>query len=147
MRQLQPEPYHALNSWYASVQQACAEAGLPRVLLDLVWIRVSQLNGCAYCLDLHNREAREHGEHQSRLDVLSAWRECGDLFNPRERAALAFAEAVTLVSEHGVPDDVYEIVSQVFGDEQIGALLMSISVINAYNRISIASAAKPPRRE
>lgn len=147
MRQLQPDAYHALNSWYASVQEACADAGLPRVLLDLVWIRVSQLNGCAYCLDLHSREAREHGERQFRLDVLSAWRECGDLFTPEERAALEFAEAVTLVSAHGVPDAVFETVSGVFGDKQIGALLMSVSVINAYNRISVASAAKPPRRE
>lgn len=147
MRQLQPEPYHALNSWYASVQKACADAGLPRLLQDLVWIRVSQLNGCAYCLDLHNREAREHGEHQARLDVLPAWRETGDLFTLEERAAFELAEAVTLMPGRGVPDEIYHSVSEVFNDGQISALLMSICVINAYNRISVTSAAQPPRRE
>ncbi|HEX6684060.1 MAG TPA: carboxymuconolactone decarboxylase family protein [Candidatus Limnocylindrales bacterium] len=143
LRQLHPEPYQALNSWHASVQKSCADADLPQLLLGLVWIRVSQLNGCAFCLDMHHREARDHGERQVRLDVLPAWRESGDLFTAQERAALGLAEAMTLLPANGVPDGIYRTAAEAFSDQQVGALIMSISVINAYNRIGVATASRP----
>jgi alkylhydroperoxidase family enzyme len=96
---------------------------------------------------MHTREARDRGERQSRLDVLPVWRETGDLFTAEERAAIEFTEAVTLLPARGVPDDVYQPLSSVFSTEQVGALIMVISVINAYNRIGVAAAARPPRRD
>jgi AhpD family alkylhydroperoxidase len=114
-------------------------SGLDRSLLELVKIRASQINGCAYCLDSHNRDARAAGEDQRRLDVLSAWREAESLFSERERAALAFTEAVTLIADDGVSDEVWDAVAQCFAPAEIVQLLMAISAINVYNRLAVAT--------
>ena len=106
-------------------------------LRDLIHFRVSQINGCAYCLDMHSKDLREHGETEQRLYMLDAWREA-PLYTARERAALAWAEAVTKLEKNNVPDDVYEEVLRQFSEEQLVDLTMAVIAINSYNRINIA---------
>ncbi len=113
------------------------QSGLERPLLELVKIRASQLNGCAFCLEMHGREAREAGEKQHRLDTLSAWRET-PFFSGRERAALAWTEAVTLVSIDHVPDAVYEAARAQFSPEELVNLTMAVIAINGWNRLAVA---------
>jgi uncharacterized peroxidase-related enzyme len=114
-------------------------------LRALVELRSSQINGCAYCVDMHSHEARAAGEIQQRLDCLTVWRETS-FFDDRERAALAWAEAVTLVSETHVPDDVYELAHQHFSDKDLVDLTLIVAVINAWNRMAISFRANPPKR-
>jgi AhpD family alkylhydroperoxidase len=114
-------------------------------LRALVELRSSQINGCAYCVDMHSREARQAGETQQRLDCLTVWRET-TFFDDRERAALAWAESVTLVSETHIPDDVYEEAHQHFPDKDLVDLTLIITVINAWNRMAISFRANPPKR-
>ncbi|MEO9222610.1 MAG: carboxymuconolactone decarboxylase family protein [Mycobacteriaceae bacterium] len=108
-------------------------------LLDLIKIRASQLNGCAFCLDMHNRDAADRGESAQRLYVLSGWREAPQLFTERERAALAFTEAVTLIDRGGVPDDVWQAASGCFDDGELVQLLMAVATINVWNRLAVAT--------
>lgn len=122
------------------------ESALDPRLYELVKIRASQLNGCAYCLDMHARDARKGGEDQRRLDVLSAWREAPDLFTSQERAALAFVEAVTRIGEAGVPDPVWDEVAAQFDQADIVALLMAAATINVWNRLAVATHQPLPDR-
>lgn len=114
-------------------------SGLDPRLYELVKIRASQLNGCAFCLDMHNRDARAGGEDQRRLDVLSAWREAPELFTGTERAALAFTEAVTLIGERGVPDAVWDDVAAHFDPAGTVRLLMAVATINVWNRLAVST--------
>lgn len=108
-------------------------------LLALVKIRASQINGCAYCLDMHAREARAAGVDDRRLDVLAGWHEAPDLYSAREQAALALAEEVTLIGEGGVSDETWARAAAEFGDQDIVVLIMAICAINAWNRMAIAT--------
>jgi AhpD family alkylhydroperoxidase len=112
-------------------------SGLEPALLELVKLRASQINGCAYCLDMHTTDARAAGETEQRLYVLDAWRET-DLYSERERAALAWTEAVTLVTQGHVPDDVYVEVSRHFTEPEVIALTLTVIAINGWNRFNIA---------
>jgi AhpD family alkylhydroperoxidase len=112
-------------------------SGLEHSLLELVKMRASQLNGCAYCLDMHSKDARAEGETEQRLYLLDAWRETA-LYWERERAALAWTEAVTLVAEGHVADDVYTEVSSHFTEQELVALTLAISAVNSWNRLNIA---------
>lgn len=118
-------------------------AGIDPGLRDLLRVRASQLNGCAYCVDMHHRDARAAGESEQRVAAVAVWRE-SPFFTPRERAALAFTESVTLVARTHVPDEDYEAVAEHFGADEIGALLALIVTINAWNALSVASRAWPP---
>ena len=109
-------------------------------LRELVNLRASQLNGCAYCIDMHTRDARQNGETERRLYALAAWRE-SPLFSDRERAALALTEAITLLPQAGVPDALYEAAAQEFPTPEIAQLLMAIAAINSWNRLMVASGA------
>ncbi|NLU83413.1 carboxymuconolactone decarboxylase family protein [Rhodococcus sp. HNM0569] len=122
----------------AQVRTAAEEAGLDRRLLELVNVRVSQINRCAYCLDLHSVKAYEAGETEQRLAVLPAWREV-DLFTPREQAALEIAETVTLVADAHLDDAAYAPLRRHLDDDQISVLVWAAVTINAYNRVSILS--------
>lgn len=122
-----------------ALEKYAKTSGLEPALFELIKIRASQLNGCAYCLDMHLRDARSGGEDQRRLDILSAWREAPSFFTPRERAALALTEAVTLISEAGVPEDVWQAAAAEFSQEGLVHVLMAISVINVWNRLAIAT--------
>ena len=110
--------------------------GLEENLMRLVEIRASQINGCGVCLDMHSKEARQAGETEERVLMLSAWRETS-LYNEREKAALAWTEALTRLSEKGAPDDVYEAVNAVFSGEEQIALTLLVGVINSFNRIGV----------
>ncbi|HEY8683540.1 MAG TPA: carboxymuconolactone decarboxylase family protein [Rhodanobacter sp.] len=118
-------------------------SGIEQNLIELVLMRASQLNGCAYCLDMHSKDARAAGETEQRLYMLQAWREA-PFYNKRERAALAWCEAVTrLDAIHGVPDEVYEEARAQFSEEELIDLNMAIILINSWNRIAIPSRAEP----
>ena len=117
-------------------------SGLEHSLLELIKIRASQINGCAYCLDMHTIDARAGGETEQRIYVLDAWREA-PFYTDRERAALAWTEAVTLVSETHVPDDVYEEARKHFSEEELVKLTWALVVINGWNRIAIAFRSEP----
>ena len=118
------------------------KSGLEPSLLELVKMRASQINGCAYCLDMHSKDARAAGEKEQRLYTLNAWRET-PFFTDRERAALEWTEAVTLVSEDHVPDAVYDEVRQHFSEEELVKLTMAVVTINTWNRVAIAFRAVP----
>jgi AhpD family alkylhydroperoxidase len=119
-----------------------AKSGLEPSLLRLLKFRVSQINGCAYCLDMHSKDLRAAGETEQRLYLLDAWREA-PFYTERERAALAWAEAVTLVTEGHVPDEVYEQARAEFGEEELVNLTLAVVAINGWNRLSIAFRAEP----
>ena len=112
-------------------------SGLEHSLLELVKMRSSQLNGCAYCLDMHSKDARAAGDTEQRLYLLDAWRETS-VYSERERAALAWTEAVTLVADSHVPDDVYDEVSNHFTEDELVALTLAIVAVNGWNRLNIA---------
>jgi AhpD family alkylhydroperoxidase len=119
-----------------AMEQAVRSSGLEESLLELVRIRASQLNGCGYCLAMHNRDARAHGEKQTRLDTVSAWRET-PFFTAREEAALAWCEAITELSVVGAPADRYEALAKEFTPDEIAALTFSIVAINGWNRLAV----------
>ncbi|MFI9342900.1 carboxymuconolactone decarboxylase family protein [Streptomyces sp. NPDC052773] len=128
---------------------ATAKRGLgDPALAELVQIRASQLNGCAFCLDMHLAIAREHGVSERRLDLLAVWREAGDeVFDERERAALALTEAVTVLTDGFVPDEVYETAVKHFDDAELAHLVALITVINSWNRLMVTRRIPPGATE
>ena len=120
-----------------ALEEVVANSGLEKSLIELVKIRASQINGCAFCIHMHTRDARARGETEERLYLLDAWRE-SPLYTERERAALAWTEAVTLVSQTHVPDAVYEQVRQHFDEADLVKLTMLVATINAWNRVAIS---------
>jgi AhpD family alkylhydroperoxidase len=127
-----------------AMERYVRSGALEPALLDLVKIRASQLNGCAFCLDMHHHEAREHGEHQRRLDVLAAWREVPDWFTDKERAALALTEAITRISDAGVRDPACEQAHAEFFEPELIRLLLASAAINVWNRLAVATRQQPP---
>ncbi len=117
-------------------------SGLEKPLIELIKLRTSQINGCAYCLDMHSKDARAHGETEQRIYCLPAWREC-PFYTDRERAALEWTEALTLITEGHVPDEVFESVRKHFSEEEVVKLSYAVVTINAWNRLSIAVRAVP----
>lgn len=142
-----PGAYKAMSA----LEEYLHHCGLEESLLHLIKLRTSQINGCAFCLDMHWKDLRAIGENEQRLYSLDAWREC-PYYSDRERAALAWTEAVTLVTNGHVSDEVYEEVRPHFTDTELANLTLAITTINAWNRLSIASrvvpgAYQPPKRE
>ncbi len=134
-----PEALKALTALEGYVQKS----GIEPLLLDLIKTRASQINGCAYCIHMHTAEARAHGEREERLYLLNAWRE-SPLYTERERAALAWTEAVTLVADGHVPDDVYEEARRHFEETELVNLTVAVATINAWNRMAISFRAVHP---
>jgi AhpD family alkylhydroperoxidase len=132
--QVAPAGAKALGGVYGYVMQS----GLPNVLVELVYLRVSQINNCAFCLDMHTRDLLKRGQKIEKLALVQAWAEAGDLFDARERAALAWAETVTRVAETGVPDEAYQAARAVFEERELVDLTIAISLMNAYNRMAIS---------
>jgi len=132
--QIAPNGTKALGGVYGYVMQS----GLSAELVDLVYLRVSQINNCAYCLDLHTRDLMKKGVPIEKIALVQAWEEGGDLFSTTERAALAWAETVTRVAQTGVPDDAYQAARAVFGEKELVDLTIAISLMNAYNRMAIS---------
>ncbi|MEV6024878.1 carboxymuconolactone decarboxylase family protein [Streptomyces sp. NPDC052036] len=133
-----PSAYRALVGTSEAVHAAAAEAGLERTLVELINLRVSQINGCAYCLNVHTRAAQHAGDTPQRLGVLAAWRDT-ELFTREERAALALAEATTEPRDAAAQETSYEEARQVLTDDQISAVIWVAITINAFNRLSIMS--------
>lgn len=128
-----PDFYRAHDNLESAVR-----AAVDPVLYELIKVRASQLNGCAFCLDMHTKDARSQGESEERLHLLAAWRDA-PYYSERERAVLALTEAVTLVAETHVPDDVWDRAAQVLEPGELAGVLMAIVTINGWNRIAVAS--------
>ncbi|HEU5380215.1 MAG TPA: carboxymuconolactone decarboxylase family protein [Ktedonobacteraceae bacterium] len=126
----------------SGLQRYVDECGLEKPLLELIKTRASQINGCAYCLDMHTKDARHHGESEQRLYALSAWRET-PFYTERERAALAWTEAVTLIADGHAPDELYAEVRQHFTEEELVNLTLAIITINSWNRLAISFRSVP----
>ena len=136
-----PELYDAMMTL-----SAAAAKDVDPKLGELIKIRASQLNRCAFCLDMHTRDARKRGVGEQQLDMLAAWAEAGDVFDERERAALALTEAVTELGGDGVPDAVYDDAARVFSDRELGQVIAMAVTINAWNRINVTVRMPIPRR-
>ena len=132
IQKVAPQAYRAM----AGLEALIRNSGLERGLLELVKLRASQINGCAYCIDMHTKDARAAGETEQRLYGLTAWSET-PFYTERERAALAWTEALTLISETHAPDDVYEHVRQHFSEVELVSLTMAIVTINGWNRLAL----------
>lgn len=129
-----PAGVKALGGVYGYIMQS----NLPAALINLVYLRVSQINNCAYCLDMHTRDLLKSGVKIEKLALLQAWEEAGNLFDARERAALAWAETVTRVADTGVPDQAYEAARGVFEERELVDLTIAIGLMNTYNRMAIS---------
>lgn len=129
--------YKAFYAASTEVEKAAAQAGLDHKLIELVKIRASQMNACAYCLDMHTADALKHGEDLRRLNLLAAWRET-ELYSEQERAALELTETITRLAEtRDVPDEVYEYATKVFTESQYQAVCWLITIINGWNRLAV----------
>lgn len=138
---LRPEFYKTL----IALDAAGAE-GLDPILVELIRIRTSQLNNCAFCLDMHLQAARAAGETQQRLDILSGWHEARSFFSEPEQAALELTEAMTLLPTAGVPDDLYHRAAAAFTEDELAAVMATIITINAWNRIGVGTRLDPAKR-
>jgi AhpD family alkylhydroperoxidase len=138
LKQVTPKVSAAMGALHGAAAAAAQEAGLEPELLELLRIRASQINGCAFCIDMHTKDARAKGESEQRIYALNAWSET-PFFSRRERAALTLTEAITLVHDGHVPDDVYRAAADVFTEAELAALIWSAIVICAYNRVAIAT--------
>jgi AhpD family alkylhydroperoxidase len=134
-----PEGYKAFGGVYVTLQKS----DLPKELVDLVYLRVSQINGCAYCIDMHSRDLIKSGVTVDKLVLVSVWRDAGEVFSPRERIALAWAETVTRVADTGVPDADYEAAAAEFKDKELADLTYAIGLINVFNRLGISFRTPP----
>jgi AhpD family alkylhydroperoxidase len=134
-----PEGYKAFGGVYVTVQKS----GLPKELVDLVYLRVSLINGCAFCIDMHSRDLLKSGLAVDKLVLVPVWHDAGAVFSRRERVALAWAESVTRVSETGIPDADYEAAAAEFSEKELADLTYAIGLMNAFNRFGIAFRSTP----
>jgi AhpD family alkylhydroperoxidase len=134
-----PEGYKAFGGVYVYLQKS----GLAQELIDLVYLRVSQINGCAYCIDMHSRDLLKLGVAVDKLVLVPVWHDAGAVFSKRERIALAWAETVTRVAETGVPDAAYEAAAAEFSDKELTDLTYAIGLMNAFNRLGITFRTPP----
>jgi len=134
-----PEGYKAFGGVYAYLQKC----GLPKQLIDLVYLRVSQINGCAYCIDMHTRDLIKQGVAVDKLVLVPVWHEAGGLFSERERVALAWAETVTRVADTGIPDVDYDAAAKEFSDKELVDLTYAIGLMNAFNRLGVGFRVTP----
>jgi AhpD family alkylhydroperoxidase len=142
IHRVSPELYEAM-----AVLSTAARKDIDPELAELIKIRASQINHCAFCLDMHTRDARKHGVSEQKLDVLAAWEEAGDLFTERERAALALTEEITVLTGPGrVCDEVYQRAAAVFSERELGQVIATAVTINAWNRINVTMRLAPGRR-
>jgi AhpD family alkylhydroperoxidase len=134
-----PGAYHAM----LGLEKYLATSSVETNLLHMIKLRTSQINGCAYCIDMHWKDLRAAGENEQRLYMLNAWHEAGNLYTARERAALEWTEAVTLITNGHVPDAVYESVKPHFDEKELSDLTLAVAAINAWNRLAISTRTVP----
>jgi AhpD family alkylhydroperoxidase len=142
LQKLAPDVYRDAYQAILGLELYVRRSGLDPSLVHLMKLRASYMNGCAYCVDMHTIDARTHGESEQRLYAVPVWRET-PFFTPRERAALAFTEAVTALGHDGVPDAVYDEARAEFGDAELVALTMAVIAINSWNRLSVTFRTEP----
>ena len=133
MNEVQPGAYKAM----AALGQYLATTSIEPIHKELIKIRASQINGCAYCINMHTKDARKLGETEQRIYLLSAWRESGDIFTEKEKIIFELTEEVTLISQHGISDQVYAKAIDVLGEQQTAEVIMAAITINAWNRIGV----------
>ena len=138
MAAVAPEAYQAVLGLEKYVR-----TNVDHTVLELVKLRASMLNGCAFCVDMHSREALAAGEDSRRLFAVAAWREA-PFFDERERATLALTDAVTRLGEHGVPDDVWDAAAKVWSEKELADLVVAIATINVWNRVAVTCRTQPP---
>ena len=141
MYKVSPELYEAMQAL-----SSAAAIDLDPDLAEMIKIRASQLNHCAFCLDMHTYDARKRGINEQKLTLLPAWEEAGDLYSEQERAALALTEAITKLGERGVSDAVYSQAAAAFSERELGQLIAMAVTINGWNRIGVTTRLAPPRR-
>jgi AhpD family alkylhydroperoxidase len=134
-----PDLYRAMLGLDAAV----SKSGLDPKLQELLKFRAAQINGCAYCMDMHSRDALAAGERAERLNVVAGWREAGDWFDERERAALALTEAITRIADSGVSDEIYDAAAEQFSEAELGALVFLGMTINAWTRLGVTAKLTP----
>ncbi|CDG82138.1 carboxymuconolactone decarboxylase family protein [Janthinobacterium agaricidamnosum] len=134
-----PDIYKAFGAVHASIHKS----GLPKQLVDLVYLRVSQINGCAFCIDMHSRDLLNNGLAVDKLVLVPVWHDAGAVFSARERSALAWAEVVTRVADTGVPDTAYDAVATEFSDKEVADLTYAIGLMNAFNRLGVSFRVPP----
>ena len=134
-----PEPFKAFGAVYTSV----LKSSLTRDFINLIYLRISQINGCAFCIDMHSRDLIKSGLSIDKLLLVPAWRESSALFSGRERAGLAWAETVTRVADTGVPDEEYQAASAEFADHELADLTYAIGLMNAFNRFGVSFRSTP----
>ena len=134
-----PDGYKAFGAVYVTLQKS----DLPKELVNLVYLRISQINGCAFCIDMHTRDLIKDGLDLEKLVLVPVWQDAGKLFDARERAALAWAETVTCVSQTGVPDDAYQAAAAEFNDKELADLTYAIGLMNAFNRFGVSFRSTP----
>lgn len=137
--EVQPRAYDAMDA----LDQFVKESSIDNLLRELIKIRASQINGCAYCVDAHSRDARKWGESERKIFLVAAWRESGEIFSEEERLVLQMTEELTLIHKHGLSDSVYERSIRIFGPEKTAQLIMIMVTINAWNRIGVATQLRP----
>ncbi|WP_129021731.1 MULTISPECIES: carboxymuconolactone decarboxylase family protein [Edaphocola] len=137
---LQPAAYKAMFA----LEQALASGSISPIHKELIKIRASQINGCAFCLDMHTKDALKYGETPQRIFLLNAWKET-DLFSEEEKVILAITEEITLISHHGLTEETYAKASSMFDEQYISQLIMAVVTINAWNRIAISTLAQVPK--
>jgi AhpD family alkylhydroperoxidase len=134
MATVQPEAYKALGA----LDKYISTSGIDKLQREMIKIRASQINGCAYCVNHHSRDARKLGETEQRVYLISVWREAPNVFSEEEQLLLAITEEVTLIHQHGLSDALYDKAIQLFGEEKTAQIIMAVITINAWNRIGVA---------
>ena len=139
MATVQPEVYKLL----LEMNKYILKSGIGRLQREMIKIRASQINGCAFCVNMHTRDARKLGETEQRIYLMSVWREAPNIFNEEDQLLLAMTEQITLIHQHGLSNDLYEKAIQLFGEEKTAQIIMAIITINCWNRISISLNMQP----
>jgi len=137
----EPEAYKVLMG----VSGYTEATKVPKQYRELIKIRTSQINGCAFCIDMHTKDARKNGETEQRIYLLNAWRETENIFNEEERCILAMTEEITLISQHGLSNETYEQASKLFDEQYIAQVIMTIVAINSWNRVAISTRLQPAK--
>jgi AhpD family alkylhydroperoxidase len=133
MAKVQPDAYKAMGA----LSKYVTDSGVDRLQQEMIRIRASQINGCAYCVNHHTRDARNLGETEQRIYLISVWREAPTVFTEEEQLLLAMTEEITLIHQHGLSDDLYDNAVKIFGEEKTAQIMMVIITINAWNRIGV----------
>lgn len=139
MGKVQPEAYKAMNE----LDKYVNATGIDKMQREMIKIRASQINGCAYCVNSHTRDARKYGETEQRIYLISVWREATNIFTEEEQLLLAITEEITLIHKHGLSEALYEKAIQLFGEEKTAQIIMAIITINTWNRIGVALNMQP----